>query len=184
MTLGADVIPNGAQTYDFVLTRLHARYGKEITNDLQFKAAPPIVGGREIISGGKLETGSRADSYNNFQGRYAIRHAWQGPILCAVPIRGRWGGPPSGQAPSGTQPATKLAFAKRGTVDLPAEIAENVPELGLAQATVGAIANPKVPEKGRHKTGCCDASGSSDFTGLLGFGALLLLRRPRQKRAR
>ena len=35
---------------DFVLTRLHARYGKDITNDLVFKAAPPIVGGREFVT--------------------------------------------------------------------------------------------------------------------------------------
>jgi hypothetical protein len=189
VTLGADVIPDGAQhTYDFVLTRLHARYGKEITNDLQFKAAPPIVGGREIALNGKLEERARPDSVNNFQGRYAIRYPWEGKITCASPIRGRWGGPPNGQAPSDTQPATKLAFAKRGAVDLQAEIAENVPELGLAQATVGAIANPKVPEKGRNKTGCCDAGGSSDFTGLLGVGlgvaTLVRRRRPRPDRAR
>ncbi len=38
---------------DFVLTRLHARYGKDITNDLEFKAAPPIVGGREFLTDGK-----------------------------------------------------------------------------------------------------------------------------------
>ena len=50
-TLGADVLKGGDQGgyYGFVLTRLHARYGKEgAPNDLVFKAAPPIVGGREI----------------------------------------------------------------------------------------------------------------------------------------
>src|SRR5664279_82738 len=46
MTLGADVTASKA-TYNLTLTRLHARYGKEITNDLVFKAAQPIVGGRE-----------------------------------------------------------------------------------------------------------------------------------------
>ena len=30
---------------------------------------------------------------NNFQGRYAIRHPWVGPIDCENPQRGRWGGP-------------------------------------------------------------------------------------------
>src|SRR5262249_45142741 len=35
--------------YDFVLTRLHARYGKDIKDDLQFVAADPIVGGREFV---------------------------------------------------------------------------------------------------------------------------------------
>jgi len=41
---------------DLVLTRLHARYGKDITNDLVFKKADPIVGGREEgDDGGRFE---------------------------------------------------------------------------------------------------------------------------------
>ncbi|MBA3454453.1 MAG: hypothetical protein H0T42_15285 [Deltaproteobacteria bacterium] len=44
---------SGGWGMDFVLTRLHARYGKDITNDLEFKAAPPIVGGREFLTDGK-----------------------------------------------------------------------------------------------------------------------------------
>ena len=35
----------GNNRWDFVLTRLHARYGKDIKNDLEFKMAEPIVGG-------------------------------------------------------------------------------------------------------------------------------------------
>jgi len=201
-TLGADVLqgprekPEAYQNGDFVLTRLHARYGKELTDDLRFKAAQPIVGGREFLaSNGKLEEGSRPDSTNNFQGRYAIRYAWEGPIKCDKPVRNRWGGPPSGQQGGGTQPATKLAFAKRGGVDLPAEIAEDVPELGLAMAAVGSVTKPaqadetpRAPAKQGKKSGCCDAGGASDFTGLvgvgLGIGALVRRRRPRQKRER
>jgi hypothetical protein len=81
----------------FVLTRLHARYGKTVTEDLVFKAAEPIVGGREhVVANGKLEERSRPDSINNFQARYAIRHEWTGPITCKNPVRGRWGGPPNG----------------------------------------------------------------------------------------
>lgn len=62
----------------FVLTRLHARYSKEsLGEDLVFKAAPPIGGGRVNRSAnGELEHGSVASSNNDFQGRYAIRHAW------------------------------------------------------------------------------------------------------------
>ncbi len=79
-TLGADVLGN--QTGSFTLTRLHARYGKDgAPNDLVFKAAPPIVGGREQRNGnGDLEHGARPDSTNNFQGRYAIRHEWTGRL--------------------------------------------------------------------------------------------------------
>jgi hypothetical protein len=191
-TLGSDVLmgprdkPQPYGNQDFVLTRLHARYGKELTDDLRFKAATPIVGGREHVhgEGGKLEEGSRPDSMNNFQGRYAIRYAWEGPIACDKPIRNRWGGPPSGEPPMGVQPATKLAFAKRGTIDLPVEIAEDVPELGLAAAAVASVTKPDMPGAPKpkaKKSGCCDAGGSSDLTGLLGvglgLGALVVRRR-------
>ena len=55
-----------------VLTRLHARYGTEISDDLVFRAAPPIVGGREFMGeDGELEERSRPGSVNNFQARYA-----------------------------------------------------------------------------------------------------------------
>ncbi|MBK9264989.1 MAG: hypothetical protein IPM54_35060 [Polyangiaceae bacterium] len=96
----------------FVLTRLHMRYGKEgLGEDLVFRTAPPIVGGREFLQeGGKLETGAVQSSINNFQARYAIRHAWTGPVACANPRRGRWGGPPSGVAHKGTEAAQKLAL--------------------------------------------------------------------------
>src|SRR6185503_11721501 len=81
--------------FGFVLTRLHARYGKDaIGEDLVFRAASPIMGGREVPSGeGGLERGARPSGFNNFQGRYAIRHPWTGAIACENPRRGVWGGP-------------------------------------------------------------------------------------------
>ena len=66
-----------------VLTRLHARYGKDITNDLVFKPADPIVGGREHVidpQHRQARRGPQSSSANNFQARYAIRHQWTGPI--------------------------------------------------------------------------------------------------------
>jgi len=128
---------------DFVLTRLHARYGKDLKDDLVFKAAPPIVGGREFVqNNGKLEEGAQASSVNNFQGRYAIRHRWTGAITCKNPRRGIWGGPPSG---GGTAPqsAMNLAFAPRGQVQLPASIAGDVPEIGLKKGVLEPVAKPK-----------------------------------------
>jgi uncharacterized protein (TIGR03382 family) len=59
-----------------------------------------------------LEQGARADSTNNFQARYAIRHPWTGPIACANPQRGRWGGQPGGVTPP-VQPAEKIGFVDR-----------------------------------------------------------------------
>jgi hypothetical protein len=117
-----------------VLTRLHARYSRDsLGEDIVFRAAAPIEGGREWNGeNGRLEKGSKASSTNNFQARYAIRHAWQGAIACEHPQRGVWGGPPGqpGGAPA-TKPAAKLAFAPRGGVSLPSFLREDVPELGL-----------------------------------------------------
>jgi hypothetical protein len=128
MTLGADVATGKGNDESprmrrgrrggggaYVLTRLHARYGKDVPNDLVFKAATPIVGGREQRTGAnnELEHGATPDSYNNFQGRYAIRHAWTDAVTCQNPQRGRWGGPPSGQQMAKPQGATDTAFAPR-----------------------------------------------------------------------
>jgi hypothetical protein len=205
MTLGGDVVegsknrdPYNGFGMDFVLTRLHARYGKDITNDLEFKAADPIVGGREFVqSGGKLEEGARPDSVNNFQGRYAIRHEWTGPIKCEHPIRHRWGGPPAdmAQMATGVKPATDLAFAPRNAVELPKVVRRDVPEIGLtmASATVAAPEQPAgatpptapvQPAPGvKKKSGCgCE---SNDPGGLLaGFAVLGLLVRPRARTRR
>ncbi len=132
---------------DFVLTRLHARYGKDITNDLVFKAAAPIVGGREFLTDGKkLEEGAKASSTNNFQGRYIIRHRWTGPVACKEPHRGIWGGPPNGGMPQ-PQAALGLAFAPRGQVQLAKSIKGDVPEIGLKKGALEPIkaSPPKKP---------------------------------------
>jgi hypothetical protein len=134
---------------DFVLTRLHARYGKDLSEDLVFRAAPPIVGGREFVtSGTKLEEGAKPSSVNNFQGRYIIRHKWTGPVACKNPRRGIWGGPPNGGAPI-TQPALGLAFAPRGKVQLARSIKGDVPEIGLRKGALEPIKAP--PPKGGTK---------------------------------
>ena len=115
-TLGSDVIQQGGgdQYYygGFTLTRLHARYGaKDMKEDLVFKEASPIVGGREHVvdaKSGRLEERSTPSDYNNFQGRYIIRHEWTGAIACENPVRGRWGGPPpaSRSPPTPRRPPT------------------------------------------------------------------------------
>src|SRR5262249_10862203 len=118
----------------FVLTRLHARYGKNaLGEDLVFREAPPIVGGRE--SEGRQSHGAEPSSTNNFQGRYVIRHPWTGPIACEAPRPGKWGGPPSGVSGDvGPKPATNLAFAPRGRVNLASFVSdESLRVDGLAQ---------------------------------------------------
>ncbi len=163
-TLGADVLPgavpppptgSGAPVVaprfmrpamnGFVVTRLHARYSKDaLGDDLFFRAAPPIVGGREFVQdGNKLEQGARPDSQNNFQARYVIRHPWTGPIACGHPQRGIWGGPPDSVAmarrDTGATSAKRLGLAARNpSLQLAAFVRGPVPPesmLGAGGAT-------------------------------------------------
>jgi hypothetical protein len=139
MTLGADIVGGTIQKGGFVLTRLHARYGPgDMKDDLRFREGKGITGGREMRNErGELEHGSIASDQSFFQARYAIRHAWTGPVACKSPHRGIWGGPPDG---GGNQlaMATKLAFAPRGQIALPAVIKADIPEIGVKRASAPA----------------------------------------------
>jgi hypothetical protein len=203
--LGADVLmgttakPAAYGGGDFVLTRLHARYGKRISEDLVFKKAAPIVGGREHRgAGGKLEERSAPSSVNNFQARYAIRHYWTGPIRCKSPIRGRWGGPPDGRH-VGPTPALDLAFAPRATASLPRLLVSNVPELGLraykkrrkpaprvAPVPAPVLEAPDPRVKGSPMapiSGGCTTGGADAGLARLPLAVALLTRRRRPARA-
>ena len=204
-TLGADVLPGAEQAKSnpwafsggFVVTRLHARYKKDqLAEDLVFKTADPITGGREVYGRAgasreeKLETGATKAGINNFQGRYAIRHPWKGPIECESPRRGVWGGPPAGQQGSGTKAARDLAFAPRGAVQLASLVKHDVPEIGLkAQAATvespGAVPLPAASAGGKG-CGCrVPAEDESAFGGgvLALLGALGLASRRRRRPA-
>jgi uncharacterized protein (TIGR03382 family) len=182
-TLGADVMQDQGGS-GFVLTRLHARYGKDgAPNDLVFKKATPIVGGREhLVDGKKLEERSRPDQMNNFQGRYAIRHRWTGAVKCEDPTYGRWGGPPAGMdiaEGTGPVPATNTAFAPRGNVSLPNLVAQDIPEINVkaGQPLPGGAGFRGKPQ------GC--GCSSTDVGGLAGagvFAALLVGWRTRRRR--
>ena len=148
-TLGGDVLVGGAAPggakgaraqrgvpffgnfSSWVLTRMHTRYSKEtLSEDLVFVEASPVRGGRGS-AGASLEApgGVESAGVNNFQGRYIIRHYWEGPVKCENPVYGRWGGPPSGGQK--TQAATKLAGAKRGGVALKKIVRSSLPQLAL-----------------------------------------------------
>jgi MYXO-CTERM domain-containing protein len=128
----------------FVLTRLHARYTKDaLGDDLVFRDAPPIVGGREFLqSNGKPEQGARADATNNFQARYAIRHPWTGPIACKNPRRGVWGGPPNSEMAKAVQPAAKIGFLPRAGANVSAFLRGALPP---ATALSRGVATPLPP---------------------------------------
>ena len=142
---GADVLPNPSDTWGFVLTRLHARYtADELKDDLIFQAAPPIAGGREMITGPSgIEKGFVSAGNNNFQGRYIIRHPWEGKITCSDPIRGRWGGPPAGHQSSQPVAANDTAFAPRGQIQLAQMVSKDIEELGVRSQAPSAL--PVIP---------------------------------------
>ena len=184
-TLGLDVLPHDQHLGDgLTLTRLHARYGKDIKDDLVFKTASAITGGREVETAeGQLERGAQPANVNNFQGRYAIRHPWSGPLTCNAPIRGRWGGPWAGEHSEGIKPAVGLAFAPRGTVQLASALAHPdsqlaggpavaaTPAAGSAGPAGSAVMPPTSPPTPRRPSGCgCQAEDRSSA----GTAALVL----------
>lgn len=131
--LGADALPN-KNASGFVLTRLHARYTKEtMTDDLVFRAAPPIVGGRGTPDayGELLEKGSTPSGTNNFQGRYAILHPWKGPVACQSPRFGSWGGPPGRGNYRGATTSPAAFVGKRRKIALAGVMRQDVPEINL-----------------------------------------------------
>jgi len=151
-TFGADVLPKDTANTggQFVLTRLHLRYTKDsLGEDIAFRSAPPIVGGREMLGAdAKLEHGAMPASYNNFQARYAIRHPWTGAIACKEPRRGIWGGKPGPQGPAGVaQPrsAQKLGLAPHVKTELASFVKQDVPEIGFTK-TSAAMAPVTTPE--------------------------------------
>ena len=206
-TLGADVLAgergkvSAYQGWDFVHTRMHARYGKDNADDLVFKQAAPIIGGREVWSGGwddvnrTLEERSKPAGTNAFQGRYAIRHTWTGPIACDKPKRGRWGGPPDGVG-GGVKPALDLAFAPRGQAKLEAFVAGDVPELAVKATSATAPVDPAgatpppapvVEPMGKRKSGCGCSSDAGGGRAVLAAALVLLVlgrRRRRQEAGR
>ncbi|PSM31265.1 hypothetical protein BVG81_006300, partial [Haliangium sp. UPWRP_2] len=98
--------------------------------DLIFHAAPPVIGGREPSGGaqGAVVLG-RGGGSSAFQGRYIIRHYWEGPVACSDPLYGRWGAGPGvkGQTQTASAPAAGISarFELRRVVQSP------VPSLGL-----------------------------------------------------
>ena len=91
-TLGGDVVGEGNDWSwrNWTLTRIHLRYDSStLGDDLVFAEAEPIFGGREVYNEDReLETGSGPGWTNNFQGRYIIRHRWDGPVECGSPSMG------------------------------------------------------------------------------------------------
>jgi len=177
--LGADVLPSLTGYFDgqgnlldewgvaseFTLTRLHARYDKaSLGEDLVFQEAPAIVGGREFVQqDGVLERGARPADYDqdNFQARYIIRHYWDGPVRCANPRFGVWGGPPADAPQHGggeTKVARDLAFVDRNAELDDYVTAATHDELGLG----GAAPAEDIPHAAKRAKHPPDASSNGE----------------------
>jgi MYXO-CTERM domain-containing protein len=134
--------------------------------DLVFRTAPGIIGGRGIPdTKGKLDQAvmPQQGDWSNFQGRYVILHAWEGALACATPQRGLWGGP-SGQ--TGTAPMTQ-APVNRALIgsapvagDLTALLAESVPSLSVEAKTPLDPLKPAAAVSGAPATAGKPAAGS------------------------
>ncbi|MGB5810307.1 MAG: DUF2330 domain-containing protein [Polyangiales bacterium] len=154
--------PNPFRPYGFVLTRLHYRYDKNgLDEDLVFRTAGPIIGGRGMPNqNGELgERRAEASNVNNFQGRYAILHSWEGEIACENPMRGMWGGPPGKPEPRPFAAPNTMLKGATGTVlthKLSGLIQTDIPELDLE-------ARPPEPEP-TPQDGSGPSSGGADAT--------------------
>ncbi|MEC9466597.1 MAG: hypothetical protein VX834_12475, partial [Myxococcota bacterium] len=194
-TFGADVLDSEeARWIGWTLTRIHLRYDSStLGDDLVFSAAEPIMGGREVYNNGELETGASPGWTNNFQGRYIIRHRWDGEVSCSDPVYGRWGGPDGAEFPGAPQPATSpntdgaSSAESTGSVEdssgsstggLPSDQLEDlvydpIPELNVTPSNS--------PESSTAASGCtCETTDASLILLLLG-GFMFISRRRRQE---
>jgi hypothetical protein len=183
-------VPAGGGASGLILTRLHARYSADSAGeDLVFREAPPLGGGRGVPDpSGMLPRDDTSAGVSQFQARYVMLNPWTDPIACASPRRGIWGGPPAGREAPPPLPATDLAHAKRGGLDLSAMIADVVaaappPATGAATpppATPPAPVPIERPRRPRRDNGC--GTGEATWRAAVILGALLLLRRRRMSR--
>ncbi len=209
-TLGGDVSPAlgaapaptqgmgrryGWRANNYVLTRLHARYSKgDVGDDLVFRAAPPIVGGREMRAFGEsLEQTATPSSFNNFQARYAIRHKWTGEIKCENPVRDVWGGPPDGQNSEPTHAAMNLAFADRNASKISsfigyhsghAPVSSNASNaLGAPSSSVAPASSAPVAPPSKGACGCEVTPSRIPFSLAIFSAALTLVGIVRRRRS-
>jgi hypothetical protein len=178
---------NPWQGGQFVLTRLHVRYTKEsLGEDIAFRAAPPIVGGRENMVDGKLEHGAQPSSFNNFQARYAVRHAWAGPIDCKEPRRGVWGAKPGGNEFDKPIPkaAAKLGLAPHVQGDLGSYVKQDIPEIGFtrgAAVVTGTADGTQGVKKGCLGCAVTESEGGAGALGVAGVGVVVMVVRRRRR---
>jgi hypothetical protein len=115
---------------NFVLTRLHAKLDPDqFSEDLIFRKAAPISGGRGGAT--NLDKGAVISQTNQFQGRYIIRHPWEGEVDCDEPTYGQWGGPPSDSGSEAPVRTTSSWESGRTTQPLSELVTEDIAQLDI-----------------------------------------------------
>jgi len=168
------------------VTRLHTRYNAgTLTEDLIFRQASPMSGGREVRdANNELERGAVSSPTNNFQARYAIRHPWTGAIRCANPRRGIWVGPPDNHENS-PQNAGRIADVPRASMNLASVIQSPNPGVDLgarlqwptntsasntSNSGTNSVAPPSVIRVPASRGCACNIQSASNPEAFLGLG--------------
>ncbi|MEZ4319903.1 MAG: DUF2330 domain-containing protein [Myxococcota bacterium] len=144
-TLGGDLLGD-MNPMSWTLTRLHYRYGANgLDEDLVFKAAEPIIGGRGMPDAeGRFQEKPQKSSTNQFQGRYAILHRWDGPVKCDNPQRGTWGGPTGSGAAQTRGAGDSMAKRDVKRVDLSRVLLDEIPGVKPKPASSGGSLIPEI----------------------------------------
>lgn len=129
--IGEELLPgrgaSGARLSQYVLTRLHYRYGRRgLPDDLVFRPARPIAGGHESATQRRLPRASRPADRNDYRVRFIAQHYWSRPLACSSPRRGQWGG-----APWGVDPEAAAPWPADRPIPLTWWIRDPVPEIGI-----------------------------------------------------
>ena len=110
-----------------VVTRLHGRFKPSTSNpDIMFQKTEPLYGGMGTPDQkGRLQETQFHPNINMFQGRYVILHKWKGKVTCKNPVRGMWGGPPSGGMPQASTAGGPRFGGKKLKAANPADYAKS-----------------------------------------------------------
>jgi MYXO-CTERM domain-containing protein len=134
---------------------------------------------------------------NQFQGRYIIRHEWEGKVECENPQYGIWGGPNGsdspqmGSAPSANTEGRAPQFEAED-VSLGSLVKQEIPEVGVRPGEARKKSTSKseaggesMPKEGPKSTcaGCVSAPETGGGAALVLFvvGGLALGRRRSRK---
>jgi MYXO-CTERM domain-containing protein len=178
------------ERHQYVLTRLHYRYGKdELPKDPQFASAGGAIEGGIALPEGKdgaASTDVRSADKNRFQTRFNSLHPNIVESKCDSPEPYRWGkAPPTYRGLRKIWIAEDLTRKNRSQIKPTEVVLTSVTELGLGpQAVQPAAVETPAPEAEAKSSACgCHAvgvgAGASAGWAALGAGLLGWLRRRR-----